>query len=78
LPQSDAESGVLYAAAVSRVPVPVMVHVGAEQGRLMSIYMPQVVLETPEFDDTGTMLAWHFRGCLSQGIANDEIYIAFA
>ena len=76
--QDDAQTNAIYAAAKNRTPVPAMLQLGQQTGQLMGIYMPAVVPEIPAFDDSETRLQWQFKKNLAQGVANDEIYIAFA
>ncbi|MBV8553389.1 MAG: hypothetical protein JOY54_18995 [Acidobacteriaceae bacterium] len=76
--QDDAQTKALYGAAKQRNPVPAMLQLGQQQGQLFGIFMPQIVPEIPNFDDSETRLQWQFKNNLAQGFANDEIYIAFA
>ncbi len=76
--QDDAQTNALYAASKQREPVAAMLQLGQQQGQLMGIYIPQIVPEIPDFDDSETRLQWQFKNNLAQGISNDEIYFAFA
>jgi hypothetical protein len=67
----------LYSAAQNREPVAVMLQLGQQPGRMCGIYLKQVVLENPEFDDRGTRLAWRFTNARAQGTVDDEISVAF-
>jgi hypothetical protein len=78
LVQDDLQTSALYTAAKQRASVSAMLQLGQQQGQLMGVYLPSVVPEIPEYDDTAMRLQWHFRNNLAQGVANDEIYIAFA
>ena len=78
LAQDDAQTIALYAAAKQRNPVPAMLQLGQKRGELMGIFMPQVVPEIPNYDDSEARLQWQFNNNLAQGFSNDEIYIAFA
>jgi hypothetical protein len=78
LVQDDAETSSLYAAAKQRNCISAMLQLGQQQGQLMGIYMPNVTPEMPDYIDAGLRLMWSFSNNLAQGIANDEIYIAFA
>ncbi len=69
---------ILYAAARTRNRVPAMLQLGQQQGQLMGIYMPQVVPEVPNYDDSQSRLQWQFLNNLAQGTSNDEIFIGFA
>jgi hypothetical protein len=75
--QDDANTQALYQAARQRSPIGVMLQLGQAPGHLFGIYMPSVVPEVPEFDDSETRQQWHFVNCRAQGTLNDEIYIAF-
>lgn len=78
LAQDDSQTLQLYTAAKERTRIPVMLQLGVQQGRLLGIYMPNVVPELPEFDDEHTRLRWTFSNNVAQGSDNDEIYLAFA
>ncbi len=75
--QDDAATPALYQAARQRSPIGLMFQLGEQAGQLCGIYMPAVMLETPQFDDNSTRLQWTFTG-RAQGSANDELFIAFA
>lgn len=68
----------LYSAARQRTPVSVMFQLGQQQNSLCGIYLPALVPEIPEFDDSGTRLQWRFRDSRAQGGGDDELIIAFA
>lgn len=76
--QDSSETTGLYVAAKQRNPIPAMLQLGQQQGQMMGIFLPEVMPEMPLFDDSETRLQWDFKGNLSQGVSNDEIYIAFA
>ncbi|MBV8833883.1 MAG: hypothetical protein JO108_32185 [Acidobacteriaceae bacterium] len=76
--QNDAQTAALYYAAKQRVPVSALLQLGQQQGQLMAIYLPQVMPAIPVYEDSQTQLQWQFQNNVSQGIADDEIYIAFA
>lgn len=67
----------LYQAARQRSPVSVMLQLGEQPGQMMGIYMKSVVPEVPEFDDSERRLQWRFSNSQAQGIADDEIVVAF-
>lgn len=67
----------LYQAARQRSPITVFFQLGQQAGQMCGIWMTSVVPEIPEFDDSETRLQWRFTGSLAQGIAEDEIFIAF-
>jgi hypothetical protein len=75
--QSDAETKGLYQAARQRSPIGVMLQLGQQGGQLFGAYMPAMVPEVPEFDDSGTRLEWKFQSSRAQGTVNDELYVAF-
>ena len=75
--QDDAATQALYQAARQRSPVSVMLQLGEQAGQLCGIYLPAVMLETPQFNDSDTRLQWSFSG-RAQGEADDELFIAFA
>jgi hypothetical protein len=68
----------LYLAAKQRAPISVMFQLGQQQGQIMGIYLPSVVLEIPMYDDRETRLIWDFKLDVAQGTSNDEIVIALA
>jgi hypothetical protein len=50
---------------------------GEQANQLFGAYMPAMVPEVPEYDDSQTRLQWRFSNSRAQGTANDELYIAF-
>jgi hypothetical protein len=73
----DAKTAGLYQAARQRSPIGVMFQLGEQAGQLFGAYMPAMVPEVPEFDDSETRLQWKFSNDRAQGTVNDELYIAF-
>ncbi len=67
----------LYQAARQRSPISVMFQLGQQQGQMCGIWLTNVVPEIPEFDDSETRLQWKFDSSIAQGIAEDEIFVAF-
>jgi hypothetical protein len=78
LAQDDAQTIALHQAARLRSTIPVMLQLGQTQGQLMGIYMPSVVPEIPNFNDSDDRLHWDFQACQAQGAIDDELWIAFA
>lgn len=76
LARDDQQTLNLYSAAKQGVGLPVMLQLGIQRGRLLGIYMPCVVPELPEFDDTDSRLRWTFTNNLAKGIDNDELFLA--
>ena len=76
--QDDSQTKALYQAARQESPVSIMLQLGQQAGQLTGIYMKGVMLETPAFNDSESRQQWVFKSCRAQGIANDEISIAFA
>ncbi len=76
--QDDDATRGLYQAARQRSPISVMFQLGQQQGQLFGIYLKSVVPEVPDFDDSETRLQWKFTGSRAHGIADDEVFIAFA
>lgn len=76
--QDDAQTVALYAAAKQRTAVTAMLQLGQQTGQLMAIYLPSVTPEIPNYNDSQTRLQWAFKNNLAQGMAENEIYIAFA
>jgi len=74
----DAQTLGLYQAARQRSPISVMLQLGQQSGQLFGAYMPAMVPEVPQFDDSETRLQWKFQNSRGQGGVNDELYIAFA
>ena len=54
-----------------------MLQLGEQIGQLFGAYMPAMVPEVPEFDDSETRLQWKFQNDRAQGTVDDELYIAF-
>jgi hypothetical protein len=75
--QDDTPTKELYQAARQRSPIGVMLQLGADPGQLFGAYMPAMVPEVPEFDDSETRLQWSFQNSRAQGAVDDELYIAF-
>jgi hypothetical protein len=75
--QDDAQTKELYQAARQRSPIGVMVQLGEQSQQLFAAYMPAMVPEVPEFDDSETRLQWKFQNSRAEGTVNDELYIAF-
>ena len=73
----DAQTKALYQAARQRSPIGVMLQLGEQAGQLFGAYMPAMVPEVPEFDDSETRLQWAFQNDRAQGTVDDELYIAF-
>jgi hypothetical protein len=74
---ADAQTAGLYQAARLRSPISVMLQLGETAGQLCGAYMPAMVPQVPQFDDSETRLQWKFENDRAQGTANDELYIAF-
>jgi hypothetical protein len=68
----------LYLAAKQRTPISVMFQLGQQQGQMMGVYLPEVVLEIPFYNDQETRLIWDFKLDVAQGTNNDEVIIALA
>ena len=75
--QDDAQTKELYQAARQRSPIELMFQLGEQRGQLFGVYMPAMVPEVPEFDDSSSRLEWKFSNSRAQGRVNDELYIAF-
>ncbi len=78
LVQDDGQTTDLYRAAKAQATHSVMLQLGAQQGQLMGVYLPEVVSQTPNYNDSDVRLKWDFHNSLAQGATNDELFIAFA
>ena len=78
LVQDDSQTSALYAAAKQRQSISAMLQLGQQQGELMGIFLSNMTPEIPNYDDSETRLQWQFKNNLAQGVADDEIYLAFA
>ncbi len=78
LAQDDAQTTALYAAAKARTAVSAMLQLGQQQGQIMAIFLPSMVPEIPDYNDSETRLQWEFKNNRAQGSSDDEIAIAFA
>ncbi len=67
----------LYAAARNETPIGVMFQLGQATGQMLGVYLPNVVPQVPEFDDSERILQWRFSDSRAQGSVNDEIVVAF-
>ena len=74
---ADTQTAGLYQAARQRLPISVMIQLGEQQQQLFGAYLPGMVPEVPEFDDSETRLQWKFQNSRGQGTVNDEFSIAF-
>jgi len=74
---ADAQTAGLYQAARSRTPISVMFQLGEQTTQLFGAYMPAMVPEVPEFDDSETRLQWKFSNDRAQGTSENELYVAF-
>ena len=75
--QDDSQTQALYQAARQQAPTSVMIQFGHQAGQLSGVYLKNVMLATPEFDDSQTRQQWTFKSCRAQGVTDDEISIAF-
>jgi len=75
--QNDSATPALYQAARQRAPISVMYQLGQAQGQVMGVYLPSVIPEVPQFDDSTNRLQWVFKPSRAQGTVDNEIAIAF-
>ena len=75
---ADVQTAGLYQAARQRSPIEVMLQLGQQSGQLFGAYLPAMVPQVPQFDDSETRLQWKFQNDRAHGAVNDELYIAFA
>lgn len=75
--QDDSATIGLYQAARQQSPVSVMFQLGQSTGQLMGIYMKSLVPAVPQYDDSDKRLQWKFSDTRAQGLAEDEIVVAF-
>jgi hypothetical protein len=75
--QDNESTRALYQAARQRSPISVFFQLGQQAGQLCGVWLTGVVPEVPEFDDSETRLQWRFTSSLAQGVAEDEIFVAF-
>jgi hypothetical protein len=75
--QDDEATMVLYQAARQQSPISMMFQLGQIPGQMMGIYLKSLVPSVPEFDDSDRRLRWNFKETRAQGIAEDEIVVAF-
>jgi hypothetical protein len=73
----DSQTAGLYQAARQRSPIGVMLQLGEQAEQLFGAYMPAMIPEVPEFEDSETRLQWKFQNSRAEGTVNDELYIAF-
>jgi hypothetical protein len=74
---TDTQTQALYQAARQRSPMSMMLQLGQQPGELFGMYMSSMVPEVPEFNDKEVRLQWNFSDSRAQGIADDEVYVAF-
>jgi hypothetical protein len=75
--QDDFATNALYQAARQQSPLGVMFQMGQVAGQLMGVYFRSVIPDVPTFDDSETRLKWQFNNTRAQGIADDEMVVAF-
>jgi hypothetical protein len=75
--QDDGATRSLYQAARQRSPISAMFQLGQQPGQLFGAYLPSVVPEVPEYDDSESRLQWKFSNCRAQGAGDDELVVAF-
>jgi len=75
--QDDTQTKALYQAARQESPISAMIQLGQQPGQLAGIYLQDLMLTTPAFDDGEDRQQWIFKNCRAQGISDDEISIAF-
>jgi hypothetical protein len=75
--QDDAATLALYQAARMQAPMSVMFQLGQLNGQLLGIYLPSLVPDVPQFDDTENRLKWKFSDTRAQGTIDNEIVVAF-
>jgi hypothetical protein len=68
----------LYAAANEGTPLPLMLQCGKQQGEMMAVFVPQLRAQLPVYNGQQPVLQWEFSNSLGEGIADDELYVAFA
>jgi hypothetical protein len=68
----------LYQAARQQSAIQVMLQLGQTTGQLFGAYMPGVVPQVPELDDSQRLVQWKVSGSRAQGTSNDELVVAFA
>lgn len=73
----DAQTQGLYQAARQMSPISVMLQLGEQQQQLFGAYMPAMVPQVPQFDDSDTRLQWRFQNDRAQGTVDNELYVAF-
>jgi hypothetical protein len=75
--QDDFATNALYQAGRQQSPIGVMFQMGQTAGQLMGVYFRSVIPDVPQFEDSETRLKWQFNGTRAQGIADDEMVVAF-
>ncbi|HML15628.1 MAG TPA: hypothetical protein VK419_01330 [Bryobacteraceae bacterium] len=74
---ADAQTAALYQAARQRSPIGVMFQLGEQANQLFGAYMPAMVPQVPQYDDSETRLQWKFQNDRAQGTSENELFIAF-
>jgi hypothetical protein len=68
----------LYEAARLRNGLPLTIQMGNAPGQMSCIWIPNFVPEIPEFVDDEPRLRWRVKSSQAQGLAEDEVNVAFA
>jgi hypothetical protein len=75
--QDDSATAGLYQAARQQSSISVMLQLGNVSGQMMGVYLPSVIPDVPEFDDSANRLQWKFRPARAHGTVDNEIAVAF-
>jgi hypothetical protein len=76
--QDDQATQELYQAARQQSTIPIMLQLGQTAGQLFGAYMPAVLPQVPELEDSHRLVQWTVSGSRAQGLGNDELVVAFA
>ena len=76
--QDDQATMELYQAARQQSTIPVMLQLGQSAGQLFGAYLPAVMPQIPELEDSHRLVQWKVSGSRAQGLGNDELVVAFA
>lgn len=76
--KNDTVSQEIYQKSINNQPVSVMLQIGNTPGSMFAVYLPAILFEPPQFDDSKERVIWQFKNGLAQGGADDDIFLAFA
>lgn len=76
--KDDTVTQEVFQKAVNNEPLSIMLQIGSTPGGMFGLYLPAVLFEPPQFDDSKERLIWKFTNGTVPGGSDDDIFLAFA